>query len=114
MAGLPTVEQSARPGERSVDSVVATRRELLPVTMTADGNLKGTPGYLGNLVLTNGSGAAATYTLVNAASGSTPVVATFTVANGTSLPVQLDWYFDTAIRLIATSWTSSTACGGVA
>ena len=112
--GIPVNEQTIRPGERPTDAVQAVRFERLPVTLTADGNLKATPGYLGNLVVTNSGGAAVIITLVNAASGSTPVVATIAVpvAATVTLP-DLGWFFDTAIRVVSSSWTSVTVCGGV-
>lgn len=112
-SGYPTQEQTIRPGERSIDGFIATRREQLPVTLTADGNLKGSPGYLGNLVVTNSGGAAVVVTLVNAASGSSPVVATVAVPIGATVALDPNWYFDTAIRVTSSSWTSVTVCGGI-
>lgn len=113
MAGLPTNEQTIRPGERAVDSMVAVRNEWVPITLTADGNLKASPGWLGNIVVTNAGGAAITVTLVNAVSGSTPVVVTIAVAAANTAYLNLGWFFDTGIRVVSSSWTSVTACGGV-
>lgn len=111
---VPTAEQTIRPGERPIDSTQAVRFERLPVTLTADGNLKAGPGYLGNLVIDNGSGAAITVTLVNAASGSAPIVAVVRVpASSTVTLPDLGWFFDTAIRAVSSSWTTVTVCGGV-
>lgn len=113
MAGYPTVEQSVRPGDRAVDSYQAVRNECLPVTLTADGNLKGFPGYLHNFVATNLSGSAVTVTLINAASGSTPVVATIAVPANSTININPGWFFDTAIRVTCSLWTSVTVCGGI-
>ncbi len=111
---VPTAEQTIRPGERPIDSTQAVRFERLPVTLTADGNLKAGPGYLGNLVITNGGGAAITVTLVNAATGSTPVVAPVAVPAGAMVALlDLGWFFDTTIRVVSSSWTGVTVCGGV-
>lgn len=112
--GMPVNEQTIRPGERAIDSVVAVRYERTPITLTADGNLKSSSGYLGNLVINNGGGAAITVTLVNAASGSTPVVAVIQVPANATLPLHsLGWFFDSAIRVVSSSWTSVTVTGGV-
>lgn len=112
--GMPVNEQTIRPGERASDSMVAVRPEWVPVTLTADGNLKASPGWLGNLVATNSSGAAVIVTLVNAGTGSTPVVATIAVPAGTTVSLlNLGWYFDTAVRVTCSLWTSVTVCGGV-
>ena len=112
--GIPTNEQTIRPGERAIDGVQAVRYERTPVTLTADGNLKSSSGYLGNLVVNNGGVVAINVTLVNASSGSTPVVAVIQVpANTTSILGSLGWFFDSAIRVVSSSWTSVTVSGGV-
>lgn len=112
--GLPVNEQTIRPGERSPENMLAVRFERYPVTLTADGNLKSSAGFLGNLLCTNGGLAAIVVTLVNGASGLTPVVATVAVpANSSVLLVDLGWFFDASIRVVSSSWTSVTVCGGV-
>lgn len=115
MTGYKVREQTIRPGERAIDGVQAVRYERTPVTITgADGNLKSSAGWLGNLVATNTSGSAVVVTLVNASTGSTPVVANVAVPANSTVPLMnLGWLFDSAIRVASTSWTGVTVTGGV-
>ena len=84
--------------------------------LTAAGNAKSGAGKVRAITLTAGAAAAATATLVNAAAGTTPIVATLAAAQGTSFTLRfagsdgLGEYLEAGIRLGALTGAGAEVC----
>ena len=106
MSGYPTVEQSVAPG---ADALLDRQKVLLgPFLATqynANTTIKTGSGVFGNATISNSDASAKTVNFYDAVSAATPLEQAIVPANS-SINLQVNAEFFTALRVESASWTN--------